>query len=622
MRWIHPIVAGDAAEYVVGFLIVLAVVGLLANLPRRFPGPVTAAERSSSSRGWAGRFAGWGSLAFAIAAWLAILVVIAPIAPPRTAVLYSRARRAPVHWDHRLVRWDGGACEHGPARWIDLGTGVDDALARIDADRAVGSDEQARERARAALRDADALDATPIDAPDAAGHPDPAMSRLPNWLVESVELSIVLAQSRSRNLRQVIVAPGESRDLSGWRAAGAILSTGGVQLCLVDELDASARDTVEVRRMAFAHWIRSDGKLAVVLWALVDGRIVRARPLEFRVQLTPGEVVNVAGTIQPDADATRLVSVCIGGCAGHEAAIAVDDPRLAVARGVPQVVDALDPRGKVTASTAIRPARDARRPVLVAVPPSTLPWRALLDGAARSAYDAELLADELAALGVALPTTIASYGGDTSVHVIEAPGRIVVSRADSLHAAREWLASQRTAAAPYPLRVHDARVGVNTALSWMSLPITARTHPTPWLAPGAQVSAGMQGAALEQEPRPVRAQAGIVELVAHQAGGQTTRFVAIASDLHAQLADGEPFLVAATLRSIAWAAAWVSDPGFDEALATSSQRDEAHLRSVPLLRDEDHDEIRRRASRRGDGLAILLIGIHVLLAFRTLRGSR
>lgn len=626
-----PISASQTWQMVIWMTVVALVVGgVLAHLPRVFPGAVSRAERAARGH-WVGRLAGLCLLLAALAAGVAVTALVMPPRHPVVLVLHSRVRTAawptltntaaagtyPVYDLAPVVNRVLQECiRRGGASWVTGGR----------AER-----EQLREALLASVFSVSERWLPPGDNPTPPLEPVP----LPRWVVESVEVSIVqLAAARFR-LRAVLVAAAPAHGETGsWPLAAVLLRSQGVPVECI-RADTSATGGLTVERIASATLKPIGGAYELSFYAIVAGMIEATAqhvvPFLLRAE---GEDVLAKMTISVLAD-------------GHRRRMIPFTTRVQLpVKTAEKPLYLADAAGAVVTRVQIVTA-PPQVTLHLADPAKATLWKQAfaLVGAPEYRTAFQPLRDDLQAQQTPLPALDGTPAGPTLVTV----NRFLVVAA-SAQAARAAASRYETTRMPRPEPVVGtipvtALRGVRSTLpapatfSWRNLPLrpaeadVAREELP--LAEGFEplVWADRLNTPLSQGRRTAGRDIWPVVSIGRVDGG---RFVVIDPDAPAehllppiagdQDRTYEPAIFLSLLYTVAWAAHFVADASTlplaaDAAMAGADQSDQEQLVG-PAVRAEDISSAVAVEQFWWDRLGAAGLGMYFVLLALRLRASR
>lgn len=638
------LVASQPLRWAAAIALTLLLFGVVAaHWPVAFPGPLTEDEREAArSRGLRRWLTAAGPL-LALSAFLGVAMLVFPPRQPVALSLVSRARTTSVEYaPDRITRpglRDRGQREPGKAPpgcelpegdVYDVG-GAADAWARnLGAEHpwaVAGPDEVALARRRLAeIASRIDLRLSPTTLGSTAMPPAPdSLSALPVWLRESVEISAVQAALRNHPVKQVFVAPGPARDLSSWRILAAIAEAAGVAFCLVDEPAIHGGDALSVLRLAQAR-VRDDGTLT--FFALVDGRTGPKGDPKNEVSFTAimGRTRQTFRMRVPAGDGqSRLVRYCIGPkCGpGETSRSAPDDLRALIdasLQGAGTLVLATDnpPGGPEHAARVTPLAQVEKVPHLhligaaaqhatawsMLLSPDTWPFR----------REKEALVADVEAHGWKIPTISSRSESEPVAYLAESDGRLII--AGSADAAQRGAAAAALARSPSlppgaRLRVVSSSIGNRTAFSWASTTPPGQVTTARLLRPAnAAVTLGLPRQPSPEEGHEHDPVAGFVEVGDPEGKG---RYVAIAVDMASPQILTDPLLGLPLVRTVAWAAQWVTNDVEEEDLR-SAEPSGVNERGGPLLDDANLQGLQAASLHSMDIVAATALGLYLLHA--------
>lgn len=612
LQWFQPATPQTELRWAIAALaVILLLLALLVHVPRIVPGPLTEEERARARQGAVRRVLANAVVPLsAFVALVAAVHLIAPIRPPVTVVLHSRARPAP-QLDPRLIP-DG-------VEVLDLGPVVDKLLGDIAAgDERPTRDNPSLLRARVMARIGELSELTlkpPV--------PSPIESRgLDQWLIESVELSLVRAVARVYNVREFRIAPAAFYGESSWRLMKPFVETPFTSVELVGERGISL-DGIAVRRISDPR-IDSSGKL--IFWAVVEGALPVEAEVAFRVTAGAGSAPvpeqRILRQLPPDEFTSRFLQV--------EEQLS---PHLARA----EAVFVSDQSGRETVRATRMDATPPR--YSVAVLENQDRWQAALTLARDAPTGSGLHAftRELARAGMHLPE-VSSRGKDAFVSCNPEVVVIAASANAARSVAQALERSLRGRPAPFaaqPLaatRVVSTQHEPATVFSWtgLTLPRAAALDPLAVRVPGL----ALEPIGLVDEPL------GRVEDEAKR--GNQTAFL-FAGSFHRERvvvlrlrgvlevlppARGvrnryDPLTVAALLRTVTWAT-YLLREGWslngDDAPPELSGASEFRL-SGPLVTESDIQRILGARMANIDVTSIAVIGLYLAALFFAVQRS-
>lgn len=559
LDWFVPLSASPwLVTLTVAALVVLSLGGIVAHWPRRFPGPLTAAERANALRSGPAR---WGRVALpfalASAAFVGSVLLLCPPRRPVDLVLASRLRVASA----ACPELDAAASERPR---MDLGPSVDRALTACrDAGATAwvrgtaGERELARQTMLTTLDDFD----PPRQSPSRAEAHD-----LPPWLVRSVEQSVTALALRRLNAKDVRVAAGAEAP-ADWPLASEILNKRtGVPVRLVDGLSPPPAGP-RVRRLTAA---RLAGK-ELTAWAVVEGLPkAGAVKLKFRLVATGGrvELPEQAVDVGQAGLACRLVPL----------KFALPTP--------PKTDGALtltDETGRCR--TPVWAQAEVRSPRLRIVAAEATAWA---DGLLAASKDASAKA-ESDAMGQPLPVV---DGGSDFVLLVR-DGRAALGASE---ATCRWALEQPTQGADgKSARVTGTRLEPGTVFSWLALPVLGPTK-----------SGGGEPAVTTD-----RAEGGREWLVGvGQFEGKS--YVVLQGEAAKSPALSEPWRSSAQARTLAWACRYVGEPA--SASASAAAQVDADWRDpppCPLLTEADLDRLTAAHVAGQDATIVGVVGLYL-----------
>ncbi len=300
-------------QLIAASLAVLALATLLALVPRFFAGAMSPSERRQlHAPGLPARAARWlgGAVPFAaaFAAFLAAAWLVVPLRTPVSLLLHSRSAlssQSPAGLASAAS--DMAGAERAS---VDLGPAVDRLLEHCRRAGAeawlAGTPEQRRqlhrlvvEHQRELLPDTLLQGLEPLSV---------VRSRLPRWLVESVEISAASLAVARLHVREIRVAAAPSAGIGGsWPLAAEVFKARGIQAeCLRPDTALTAGLAVERIASAVLH----DGsKHRLEFVAVVRGRISTDAPLEFRLSpaVAAGDPFRFTVALKADKDERRVL---------------------------------------------------------------------------------------------------------------------------------------------------------------------------------------------------------------------------------------------------------------------------------------------------------------------------
>jgi hypothetical protein len=646
LTWFKDPLGGTAAPILRFVLIALVVVvATLAHVPLRMPGPVARQERAAASGTRSRRLSGWSLTLGAVAGLLGCLSLLLVPMRPETIVLASRARgsapdlKPETSWvevtdesasDAPQRRERREPCDDRPSRIVDLGPTVDAALESFrDFGGSLPSADE-RERARDRYHERRKEELQTVSDVDAWGF---RRSSLPAWVVESVEVSEIIDAVRSRNVRTVIIAPGETSTPSSFRVLARILARRGVRVCFVDERIAEGDAALSVSHISLAR-VADDGSLT--FWALVDGHTeqsVSMRTLTFRV-LHKGLSIQSPRVVVPvDKSASRLVLACVGPTCPRGAVVASPPdlvaPRFAdeVRRDPSWAVSWTDAAGRPRATAPISLLSAEKRQVQVVLVGGGSERDALarlLDPGGRLAREKSVLSTELESLGLTMPTLAPSKDGVRVFVQLDQNGLLVAGEQESLPAANAWrtrhLSRRGTVGPNVRVRVSEDRLGPATLTSWLQVAPLGQLQDDPiFAASDGQVVASSRDDAPVDAPFQPRGSIVAVVDTPQPSPGQgrgVPRFASVLLDgRYSARWDKDAFVAMPLIRTLAWAIRSVTPAADDEELVV---RDDRVTRALagPLSNVADTDQLERDTLRWPHLIAGFVLGGYLVLILR------
>jgi hypothetical protein len=199
---------------------------------RRFSGPVSERERRWQKRSrMLHRLYAFLFPLFLMGFFLSLMDLLLPFRPPNTLFLYSRTRPLESHFS--LFQAPSPFLSH--TQWLDIGPLVDQILVEVEK---LGGSEWVEESTQQRQHLAEVL-RTLWRSPDFWSFPKlsrtlPNLSqkkeeRLPFWIIETVEISLVYAILQHQNVLELVIATGRKADSphnsTGWNLALKLLES-------------------------------------------------------------------------------------------------------------------------------------------------------------------------------------------------------------------------------------------------------------------------------------------------------------------------------------------------------------------------------------------------------------
>jgi hypothetical protein len=569
--WLVPLAPDPWLAGLTGVaLVLLAVSGVLAHWPRRFPGPLTVAERQRARPGGAGPLSQVVlPVGLAIATFAGALLLLSPPRRPVDLALISRLRPASVP----CPELDAASAER---RRLDLGPAVDRELqACRDAGGggwvrgSAGERAKAREAILPVLADFDLPQGGPGRG-DATG--------LPPWLVRSVEYSAMAVALRRLNVKVARVAAGADPP-EGWPLGAEVLrARARATVELVDQLDHPP-DGLRVRRLTGARAIGT----TLTVWAVIEGSLPEASKASLDFQVIP-----------EDEAPRPLKSVELKGD-GLSSRVRRLTLSLASAPSASERLTLADAGGRCRAPVRAGPETTPPSPRLRIVAADDDSWKALLERVTK-APGFQPVRDELKSLGIALPEPAVS--GDR-VLLVEA-GRAAMAATEVT--CRKALSLPAVGGGSLA-RVSTTRLEPGTIFSWLALPV--------------QPPASDQGEAVVTADH---ATVGRQVLVAvGLADGKP--YVLFQGEAALPPASEEPFRGLAQARSLAWAARYLDEAASaDPTAATALPEGLRDPPACPLLTEADLHALTAAGLARLDASVVAVVGFYLAyLLFRVAR---
>jgi hypothetical protein len=606
---------------------------LAAHMPARVPGPLTAHERAAARGGRWARTLGLIGITLAALSALATLAALFPPAAPKALVLISRTRlNSP--WTELPASPECAAAIDEPA--VDLGEVVDGALESLAGREPHWSGEwsdNALARWLAGTIEWRELE-IPIDAARLAvtsvgvDRPD-----LPEWFIQSVELTAVARATRAANVPVVLLAAGESTDAASLDLLADYLAQRGTLLCAFGG-GGGAGPSIrpKLQRLTRARF-STEGVPALRVYALITGQLLQ--PARFELQLAVGgtqqpiaaaaqaTLIGTVSVIAPaDGYTSRILPLCIsvGGCGDWTHAMAPLATFEEIARALERGDDVtLEGRGLLAPghpSTRVVLAEaeariEVRGPTGGSPPPELARWLKLeteLHGAALSAYRRDLAAGGIARLGTRASARKAFVSVEGDAVLIAATDEGIAKARDRLIQLSTGVGSSNAPARR--TRIIEAHAGGETTFSLLNVSLPgATTGQLTWpLKQALAVEASGSWPAGASNPRVA------VGGIAERSRGGGVHFV-ILKLTRRQLLDGpdtEVITRFAIARALAWAATAVTDPDAMTPPLMVADGAGANRPAAPLLNDGELDESFHVAVRFFDVACALLVACYLL----------
>jgi hypothetical protein len=553
-------------------LFLLAVGAIIAHWPRRFPGPLTVAERRRVQPGGAGRLAEVVfPVGLAVAALAGALLLLSPPRRPVDLALVSRLRPASLP----CPELDDATWEH---RRLDLGPAVDRALQACREAGAGGwvrGSAGERAKAREAIRPVLTDFVLPEGAPDRGD-----AAALPPWLVRSVEYSAMAVALRRLNVKMARVAAGADPP-DGWPLGAEVLGARArATVKLVDQLDHPP-DGLRVRRLTEARAIGTTLKV----WAVIEGSLPEGRKESLAFQLIPeNESPRPLTAVELTGDnlTSRVRRLTLS---------------LPAEPGASERLTLADAAGRCRAPVRIGPEAVPPPPRLHIISGDDVPWRLLLERAT-TAPGLQPARDELKLLGIALPEP--SVAGER-VLVVEG-GRAALAATEVT--CRKALSLPPAVVGGSLARISTTRLEPGTIFSWLALPVRAQPSDQ-----GEAVVIADHATA----GREVLVAVGLVD-------GKP--YVLFQGEAALPPVAEEPFRGLATARSLAWAARYIGEAASVDPTPANALTDEGFREppACPLLTEVDLDALTANGLARQDALVVAVVGFYLTyLLFRVAR---